>query len=139
WAPEMSPGSESQDRLGIAADAPAREWRFSLGGEAAGQYAALAMPVPGGLDGRDRVQLRARADRPMRIWVQLRASSLGDGDRWGHSVYLDPQSGAEMKELFMGDFVSLGPTTSERPPLAAIDSLLLVVDTVNSRPGTSGS
>lgn len=137
---EMSPGSASWlDESTSVAGFMTPVWRFQLGGVATGQYAAAALPLPGGLAGRDRVQLRARADRPMRIWIQLRASSLGEADRWGHSVYLDPQGGLDMNELFIDDFVPIGPTTTARPPLEAIDGLLLVVDTVNSRPGTAGS
>jgi hypothetical protein len=140
WTSEMSPGSTSELESAVSADgSPTHRLSVSLGGPEAGQYAAVSFRVPNGLAGRDRVQLQARSDRPMRIWVQLRASSLGEGDRWGHSVYLDPQTGTAVNELFIDDFVPLGPTTTDRPPLEAVDALLLVVDTVNSKPGTSGT
>ena len=140
WTSEVSPGSTSELENAVSADgSPTLEWTASLGGPEAGQYAAVSFRVPNGLAGRDRVQLQARASRPMRIWVQLRASSLGGGDRWGHSVYLDPQTGSEVKELFIDDFVPLGPTTTDSLPLESVDALLLVADTVNSKPGTSGT
>jgi hypothetical protein len=139
WTSEASPGSTSRLKSGVTIDGNSSfDWEFSLqDGTPAGQFAAVSFPVAGGLVGRDRVQLRARANQPMRAWVQVRASSLGGGDRWGQSFYLD--SRLQPTDLFFEDFVSLGPTSTPRPPLDKIDSLLLVVDTVNTRPGTKGA
>ena len=41
-------------------------------------------------------------------------------------------------ELRFDQLRPLGPVGSPRPPLERIDSLLLVIDTLNNRPGTAG-
>jgi len=69
----------------------------------------------------------------MRMWVQVRSSTTGRGERWGQSVYLDETF--RTVEVFFDRFQPLGATSSATPPLDAVDALLLVVDTLNSRPG----
>ena len=51
----------------------------------------------------------------------------------GQSVYLDDTF--RTVEVFFDQFQPLGATSSATPPLDAVDALLLVVDTLNSRPG----
>jgi hypothetical protein len=84
-----------------------------------------------------RLQLRARSDRPRRLWAQLRTTGAVDGERWGQSFYV----GTELTtiELRLEDFRPFNPASPPRPPLEQIDSLLLVIDTVNSVPGSAGS
>jgi hypothetical protein len=138
WRPEASDGSTST--LGpttLDDGTPALEWQFTLaGGPRAQQYAALHFVVDAGLATRDRLQLRARSDRPRRLWAQLRADGGGDGERWGRTFYLDPAIQAH--ELFFSDFRPIGRVSSPRAPLDRVDSLLLVVDTLNNEPGASG-
>jgi hypothetical protein len=43
-----------------------------------------------------------------------------------------------MQDVFFDEFEPLGVTSSPSPPLDTITSVLLVVDTLNTRPGTSG-
>ena len=138
WRAEASDQSTSTLRPATLEDGtPALEWRFTLaGGPRAQQYAALRFEVDAGLATRDRLQLRARSDRPRRIWAQLRAAGAEDGERWGRTFYLD--TGLEGRELRFDDFRPLGAVSSARPPLARVDSLLLVVDTLNNEPGASG-
>jgi hypothetical protein len=90
-----------------------------------------------GLNGHDRVQLRARARQPVRVWVQVRASRLGEGERWGATVYLDDTWRGV--ELMFRDLRPIGITSSPTPPPDQIDVILLVVDTVNTRPGSTGA
>jgi hypothetical protein len=79
--------------------------------------------------------LRALADRPMRVWAQLRApGQAGREQRWAKSFYLGTD--AATIDLKLTDFRALDPPSADPPPLDAIDSLLLVVDTVNTVPGT---
>jgi len=134
WVAEASPASVS--RLlprGLAEGVAALEWEYQLaGGAVDGQYAAVRFPLSG-LRGRDRLQMRARADRPMRLWIQVRASTMGRGERWGRSIYLDETF--RTVEVPFDAFQPLGATSSSTPPLDAVDALLLVVDTLNSRPG----
>ena len=71
----------------------------------------------------------------MRVWVQLRAGQATE--RWGKTFYADVES--RIVELSLKAFLPIGVTSSAMPPLDRIDSVLFVVDTLNSRPGASGS
>ena len=63
-------------------------WRLG-GGAPAGQYAAIAVPLPKNFfRGADRVSFTGRSAAPMRISVQLRLS--GSGARWQRSVAMSP-------------------------------------------------
>jgi len=101
----------------------------------AGQFAALQMPVAGGLAAFDRVRFTVSAAAPVRAWVQLRAGQAAE--RWGKTFYAEKE--ARIVELSLRDFLPIGATSSAAPPLERIDSLLLVIDTLNHRPGASGS
>jgi hypothetical protein len=70
----------------------------------------------------------------MRLSVQLRAP--GGGERWHRSVYLDemPRS----IEIPFNDFRPLGGATATPLVLSKIDSVLFVVDTVNTKIGSNG-
>ena len=61
-------------------------WTFALSpGTPAGQFAAVRVPVSGGLAAFDRVRFRVSASAPMRVWVQLRAP-VGNTERWGSDL-----------------------------------------------------
>lgn len=116
---------------------PTINWRFSLApGMAVGQFAAISMPVAGGLASFDRVRFRVSASAPMRAWVQLRAP-VGNTERWGRTFYADAE--ARIIDLTLSTFAPIGDTSSRQPPLDRVESLLLVVDTLNTPPGKSGS
>jgi hypothetical protein len=138
WVAEASEGSRSGLRASTLSDgSPALEWEFTLtGGRRQAQYAAMRFPTEGALATHDRLELRARSDGPRRVWAQLRAPGAADGERWGTSFYLDETLRSVV--LRFADFRPLGPVSSARPPLDRVDSLLLVIDTVNTAPGTSG-
>jgi hypothetical protein len=138
WQAEASPGSTSELRATALPDGtPAVEWQFSLeGGARGGQYAAMRFPVTAGVVDYDRLQLRVQSDGPRRVWAQLRAPGAQEGERWGKSFYVGPD--LETIELRFSEFLPVGLVSTERPPLAGIDSLLLVVDTLNSAPGSAG-
>jgi hypothetical protein len=126
---EASPGSTNE----IAA-ATEISWQYRLaGGVAAGQYAAVRLPLTPGTD--SRVRFSAKADRPLRVWVQLRRPG-GEGERWGKTVYLDETE--RTFDLDLRSLAPLGATSSKSPDLPRVDSLLFVVDTVNTLPGSNG-
>jgi hypothetical protein len=109
------------------------ELAFALGpGAAAGQYAALVAEV-GAADAFDGVRFIARADRPMRLSVQVR---LLGGQRWRRSVYLDAT--ARPIAVALQDFEPAESGSVLRPTAARVRSLLFVVDTLNATPGTRG-
>ena len=110
--------------------------RFVLGsGAGEAPYVALrhaldpARPIP------THITLRTWADAPRRLSVQLRADGATER-RWQRSVYVDATP-----RVVRIDTRDLRPARdsreSARPERA--DSLLVVVDTVNERPGTGGT
>lgn len=116
---------------------PPLAWAFELSsGTPAGQFAAIAMPISAGLTEFERVRLTVTSAAPMRAWVQLRAP-IGGLERWGMTFYSDHEP--RVVELPLRAFRPIGRTSFEQPPLERITSLLFVVDTLNTRPGTSGS
>jgi hypothetical protein len=140
WRAEAGAGCESALHGGPLSDGSAGiVWRFSLAGPPrAEQYAAVSFPIEGGLADHDRLQLSAESDRPMRLWVQIRASGVQGGQRWGRSFHVDPS--LRSLEWPLASFRPMEPrTTPAAPPLDRIDSLLLVIDTLNTLPGTSGA
>ncbi|MGE4065460.1 MAG: CehA/McbA family metallohydrolase [Vicinamibacterales bacterium] len=139
WVAEASDGSSSSLGPGRLDDGtPALEWRYALGGDrATAPYAAMLFPVDGALPGHDRLRIRARASRPMRAWVQVRARDAAGGRRWGASFYLDGELSEQ--DVFFAGLAPLDGQADASPDLAAIDALLIVVDTVNTLPGTAGT
>jgi hypothetical protein len=105
------------------------------GGPPAGQYAAIAVPIESGaLTGADRLSFTARGAGPMRMSVQLRSHARG-GARWRRSVHLSATPSDISVPLREMTPVDDPPTALDT---AAIDSLLFVVDTVNTAPGSRG-
>jgi hypothetical protein len=110
------------------------EFTYELAaGARSGQYAALGISVGHALVDRTHVRFRAHASQPMRISVQARRPR--SGERWQRSVYFD----AESREVVvaLGDMRSVDSGGRFDPRL--VDTVLFVVDTVNTMPGTSGS
>lgn len=110
-------------------------FRYALGGTASeGPYAALVMPAGAAIGTSDRLTFTAHADRPMRVSVQLRAPGAA-GERWRRSVYLDDTP--RTVSVFFDDMTPVGEA-APRPSLGRIESVLWVVDTVNTKPGSNG-
>ncbi|MSO36493.1 MAG: hypothetical protein EXQ54_08705 [Acidobacteria bacterium] len=117
-------------------DEPPIGWRFALAnGMASGQFAALQLPVAGSLAVFDRVRFTVKSASPVRAWVQLRAGA--ETERWGRTFYADTRE--RVVDLPLRSFLPIGATSTTAPALDRIDSLLLVVDTLNNRPGATGS
>lgn len=142
-AGESGPNDTSTVRVTAPADGgrtftgdPVMVWTFALSpGSAAGQFAAAAIPVAGGLAGFDRVRFSVSSSAPMRVWVQFRAP-VGATERWGATFYTDGET--RTVDVPFAKFRSIGATSSAQAPLDRVDALLLVVDTLNTRPGTTG-
>jgi hypothetical protein len=132
----VSAGVPSEARLRTFAGDPAIDWQFALSpGSAVGQFAAVAVPVSGGLAAFDRVRFRASAAAPMRLWVQLRAP-VGNTERWGRTFYVDTEE--RIIDVAFATFAPIGVTSSVRAPLDRVESLLFVADTLNTLPGSKG-
>ncbi len=116
---------------------PPVAWSFALApGTPAGQFAAIQIPIIGGLAAFDRVRFRVSSPKPVRAWVQLRAP-VGNTDRWGTTFYADAEE--RQVDVLLSAFLPIGVTSSEQPPLDRVDTLLFVVDTMNFLPGATGS
>jgi hypothetical protein len=111
--------------------------RYSLGpGRPGGQLVALVRPVQLDRLHQDRITLRARASRPLRLSVELRASGQDDPPRWQRSVYLDRTP--RTITLLFSDLKPVGESQAEPVPLSSIGALMLAIDANNTLPGTSG-
>jgi predicted metal-dependent phosphoesterase TrpH len=135
WRVEHDPTSLAAAELGSVVGGAELRFRFGLaGGPPGGQVAALVFDTPGGVAPNDRVSFSIRAERPMRISVQLRAR---DGvERWQRTVYVDPT--AADHTLYFDDFRPVASTSAARPDPAAVAGLLFVVDANHTKPGASG-
>lgn len=106
-------------------------------GAPAGQYVALRLPAPANLASAARLGLITSADRPARVWLQLRRPGAGDGERWGRSTPIEARR--HLAWLPLDEFRPLGVVSEAEVPVEAVRDLLVVVDTVNTAPGTTGS
>ena len=137
WTVERDPASRaSVDHLRTDEEPELRLDYTLWGGPRGTQYVALVHSDIGDATAYDRVVLRARADQPMRLAVQLRFSGTSDVQRWQRSVYLDETS----RELavFFDEMTPIGETTAGEPPLHQAQALLFVIDTLNTLPATRG-
>ena len=108
-------------------------WGLS-GGTNIHQYVGLAVDTPNGVVASDRIVFTARAERPMRISVQLRDGGEG---RWQRSVFVPAFS--QERTVFFDDLnAPLGAAAGRSPDLTRIRNILFVVDTTNTKPGASG-
>jgi hypothetical protein len=111
--------------------------RYALSATAASHpFAALVTPAVA-IAGHTTLAFRAQSDRPMRVSVQVRADSgTLEGERWHRSVFI----GTDLREVRVrfDDMRPSGQTRTPRPRLEDVRSLLFVVDTVNTAPGTAG-
>jgi len=109
---------------------------FKLGpAPVAGQYVALVTDV-GSEASFDHLSFRGRADRPVRVSVQMRFMGGRDGQRYRRSIYLDANT--RTVSLNLSDFDPVEPTTL-KPYAARVISVLFVVDTLNTTVGTDGT
>jgi hypothetical protein len=123
-AADVAPGASGNEIL----------YRFGLaGGPAAGQYASLVLSLPLGAGMHDGVRISVRADRPMRVSLQVRDTTA---DRWQRSIYVDRT--AQERTVTFADLRPVSVTHVQRPARDAMRSVMFVVDTTNTRPGTSG-
>ncbi|HEX5108022.1 MAG TPA: CehA/McbA family metallohydrolase [Vicinamibacterales bacterium] len=110
--------------------------RYALSGSTAGDaWIGLGMRSGTHLAEYDRVMFTARAEQPMRLWVQLWRPTPTGNQYWRRSVYLDPTD----REISVR-FDDLRPVddASETPPLTEVQSIMFVVDRTHTPLGRSG-
>jgi hypothetical protein len=124
-AVQMVGGVELRLRYGLA------------GGPLAQQYAGAAVGTPQGVASYDRATMTVRAERPMRLSIQVRAEFKdAPAERWQRSIYVDTAD--RQLTVAFDDMRAVGQTRSEHPPLADVRALMFIVDTTNNKPGASG-
>jgi hypothetical protein len=129
---EHSPDSSGA----LTIDGGAMRFDYRLGaGTPSGQFAALTGLV-GADAGIDRVAFTARADRPTRVSLQVKLPR-GNAVRWRRSVYLDQTE----RTITVGlpEFEPADVVTTSRPNVTPLQSVLFVLDTLNSTTGSSGT
>jgi hypothetical protein len=113
-------------------------FRFGLGGAPSDNpFVALVIPAAPDLPAHARLAFSGRASRPMRTSLQLRVpSGTGRDERWQRSVFLD--TSVRGIEIPLDGMRRRHDGARGRPPLAEVDSVMLVVDTVNTPIGSNG-
>ncbi|HEX7138525.1 MAG TPA: hypothetical protein VF219_11785 [Vicinamibacterales bacterium] len=128
--------AQSLAAVDVASTPERSELRFRFGladGPAVGQYASLVLTVPDGVEPFEAIRFRVRAEKPMRISVQARISNA---DRWQRSVYAEPL--AQERTVRFDDLRPVGSRDARTIPTRDLRSIMFVVDTTNTRTGTSG-
>jgi hypothetical protein len=101
-------------------------------GREGSEFAALAAPLPSPLPAFDGIRLDVTSAEPARLSVQIRSAG---GERWRASFVASPESRSTV--ISIRDLVPAEKNSGAFNPSTAA-SILLVVDLVNSLPGTSG-
>ena len=142
WHLESDPTSTTALVVASSPGGSELQFRYRLsGGPATGQNAALVWLTPSGNlhsgISYTRLTFTARAERPMRVSVQLRGPGVdGQLGRWTRSVYLDTFD----RELTVSldDLTPSADTNLWKPRLDQVNAVMFVVDTVNTNPGSAG-
>jgi hypothetical protein len=109
--------------------------RYGLsGGSSTGLFAALAVELPGGAAPADRLAFTARSERPLRLSVQF--LPLGRHEGWQRSVYIDEV--AREHTVYLDEVRPVGATATPHPAAKDIHDILFVVETIHTKPGSSG-
>jgi len=112
-------------------------WRYALGGSRSdGPYVALVVAAGTSIATADRITFTARADKPMRVALQVRTPNGPAGERWQRSFYVDDS----LREVtvFFDDLTPRGTTTTRRPVLSDVQALMWVVEPPPAMLGTNG-
>jgi hypothetical protein len=138
WTVERSTAAQAALDVVDTVDGTGLLLRYALSGAAsASPFAALAVPAGPMLSQYDRVVFTAHADQPMRLSVQLRIPPAEQpGERWRRAVYVDERP-REIAVSF-DEMMPVGTASPRQPTLQRVQSLLFVVDTLNTKPGTAG-
>ena len=110
---------------------------FALDADAAARPRVAIAAPPLAIVPNDHVAFTMRADRPMRVSIQLRSGADGSREeRWQRSVYVDTHD-REIAVPFDA-MTPVGTTATAQPRLDATPSVVLVIDTTHARAGASG-
>jgi len=138
WHVEADPTSRVECSLEGAGDEGTFRVKVSLGQGSRRHppYGALAVPLSrGSLTLASSIRLVARADRPCRLSIQLRAPDAAADRRWGRSIRLDTHDLPVRLPVAELRPVTAAVGSLDARTLAQVDAVLLVLDTVNLEPG----
>lgn len=111
-------------------------FRYALGGvESSGPFVAAALPVHG-MGAADGIGLRCKAERAMRVSVEVRLETPGGDERWRRSIYLDGMT--RHVQIPLSAMRRVGEPSSEELNPNSVRSILVVVDGTNTPSGRSG-
>jgi hypothetical protein len=136
WHLEKDAGSDASWRTTEQGGVIRHTLDYRLAAESRSPFVALVTFDAGAMHDASRFAFQGAADRPMRLSVQVRLLEGTAQRRWHRSVYLSPEP-RDVSILF-ADMREAG--TGARRPFdpARIQSLLFVVDSVNTPPGSGG-
>ena len=133
WSVEHDAGS----RAVLEVTSKEMRLQYALAADPLARPLVALVTAPLALLPYDRLSFTLAADRPMRVSVQVRTgANESPAERWQRSVYVDTVE--RNRTVFFDEFTPVGSTRSPHPPLAGTPSVLLVIDTVNTRAGASG-
>jgi hypothetical protein len=135
WEIERDPDSVGAVEAVPQAAGHGLAFRYGLAANKKSAVVALARRLPAP-PGRGRaILLRARADRPTRVSVQLRLGDSREDLRWRTSVYVDSQP----REILIpiDDMRGVTKQVGEKRRADA-DSALIVIDRTNAASGATG-
>jgi hypothetical protein len=144
WHLETDPSSKAAVDVGQTLTGFELRYRYALGSNSSpgNEWAALVWGTPIGhapinIADFDRLTFTGRAERPMRVSVQLRTLESGRAlRRWQRSMFLDTFD--QEHTVSFKDLVPSAGTDPEKPLLDRVSQILFVVDATNTKPGTTG-
>jgi hypothetical protein len=133
WSIEKHDTSEAT--INASGGAPL-EFAFTLAGRPDDDpWAAAIVRTGPELQRFDRLMFSARADKPMRLWVQVRTPEPATRLYWRRSIYLDATE--RQFSLRFDEMRSLDGSAGA-PVAADVESIMFVIDQINTAVGTSG-
>jgi hypothetical protein len=128
---------DARSRADLHLEEGAMRLAFALDADAAARPRVAIAAPPLAIVPNDHVAFTMRADRPMRVSIQLRSGADGSREeRWQRSVYVDTHD-REIAVPFDA-MTPVGTTATAQPRLDATPSVVLVIDTTHARAGASG-
>lgn len=135
WTVEHDPDSRGAADAVPQVAGHALAFRYALAAGRKGAFVALARRLQAPLRRGRAILLRARADRPTRLSVQLRVDDPHTDLRWRTSVYLDPHG----RDIRIPIDEMKGVTRRlDEGRRAQADAVLIVIDRTNTAAGASG-
>jgi len=137
WQVETDSVSRAAIEVATGLLGPELRWRYGLATSApSGEFVGITYTTAKGVAPNNRLSFSIRAEHPMRVSVQLRNWAKPAPERWQRSVYVDTFE--QERTVFFDDLTPVGATSTWKPALEDVRSVIFTIDTTNTKPGTSG-